>query len=55
MDKLHEMKLHEEIDIDRYNEVMRVPGGWIYKTTTECTKDGWMVSTVFVPHNDEFM
>ena len=54
MSDIYKMKLHDEITIDTYNQVQRVPGGWIYKTECKCAEDGWMISSVFVPYNVEF-
>jgi len=54
---LHEMKLHETTIIDSYTEAMRVPGGWRYITTVECSGDSeTSISTTstFVPYSKEF-
>tara|TARA_R110000822_G_scaffold17244_6_gene58284 strand:- start:1898 stop:2083 length:186 start_codon:yes stop_codon:yes gene_type:complete len=42
---IHNLKLHENILIDHYNVVTRVPGGWVYETSNCST---------FVPYSDEF-
>jgi hypothetical protein len=28
---IYAMDLHEEIELDKYNTILRVPGGWIYR------------------------
>ena len=61
---LHEMDLHDSIEVTYGWEVVgpkdamyvvRVPGGWIYKTYYTCTARGTesMVQT-FVPFSNEF-
>ena len=54
MDKLYEMGLHDEWEINRTNVVMRVAGGWIYKTYTCNNADEWRASITFVPYDNEF-
>lgn len=57
---LYNLELHEQLIIDKgENEgggytkiVMRVPGGWIYRSYT--MKENATESTVFVPYSDEF-
>lgn len=49
MEKIYEMKLHDEICLDLYTNVLRVPGGWIYQYSTE-----WTGTSQFVPFSDEF-
>ena len=51
---IHNMNLHEEIEIDNCNTVMKVPGGWNYKALVRSGDEGWSVATTFVPYNDEF-
>lgn len=46
---IYDLSLHEELDRGRGNYVLRVPGGWIYKTVSAETR----VNT-FVPYNNEF-
>ena len=52
--ELYEMKLHEEISIYSGLNVMRVPGGWIYKSFNEQVGGAWSESSVFVPFDNEF-
>lgn len=54
MKDMYAMKLNDEISLDRYNDILRVPGGWIYKHSTEGQNGAWTTNCVFVPHNDEF-
>lgn len=54
---VYSLKLHESIRIDMGTDsnaisVMRVPGGWIYKTWSE---DGSRAGTSFIPFNNEFL
>jgi len=62
---IYEMKLHEKIlrnDEDNGDyEVIRVPGGWIYRhfswmaiENQEYANHNWIGDSVFVPFNDEF-
>ena len=54
------LNLHEELslygDNDIQTKVIRVPGGWIYRTEELIpSEDEWLVtSAVFVPYNEEF-
>lgn len=56
--KLLAMELHEDIEISGYLNVIKVPGGWIYRFFNE--KEGLneqpdFQSAVFVPNlNDSF-
>ena len=61
MDKLYEMKLYEEImpTSDGRLQVMRVPGGWIYRFWEFDYEPGgkansYGINSVFVPYNNEF-
>jgi len=52
---IYDLELHDEIQIDRYNTVMRVPGGWVYKSFTGTEGVNFKaVGMVFVPTNNEF-
>lgn len=42
---IYELNLHEEISINKFLHIRRVPGGWIYK---------WDNSTTFIPYDTEF-
>ncbi len=50
---IYEMKLHDEIEVDTDLHILRVPGGWLYKTFSECA-GGWFISSEFVAYNEEF-
>lgn len=52
--KLYEMKLGEIVVIEDttiFTEVIRVPGGWIYRSLDKYYN---VLSAVFVPFNNEF-
>lgn len=52
---LHSMKLHERMQFDDgglFTCVLRVPGGWIYRSYD---KSHGILSSTFVPFNNEFM
>lgn len=49
MKTIYELDLNEQIEIDNYEYVRRVPGGWIYKTVD--AEVG--TSIVFVPFNED--
>jgi hypothetical protein len=52
---IYDLGLHDEIQIDRYNTIMRVPGGWIYKSFIGTESGNFnAVGMIFVPTNDEF-
>jgi hypothetical protein len=40
------MRLHQGIRVDAFLQILRVPGGWVYTTTTT-----GIPTSVFVPHN----
>lgn len=55
---IYNMKFHQKEKISPHTEVLRVPGGWIYKfyqpyniTDDKCD---YRISTAFVPWNNEF-
>lgn len=50
---IYEMKLHDEINIDKYLRVLRVPGGWIYIQDTQMSEKGWSSTSSFVPYNND--
>jgi hypothetical protein len=52
---LYGMKLHEEQKLWHDLSVIRVPGGWIYRTDNKTVEDDYRSSSVFVPFNNEFM
>lgn len=52
--ELYDMKLNDELAMDKYCDVLRVPGGWIYKQVTECGSGGYTCSMCFVPFDNEF-
>lgn len=47
---IYKMGLHEDLRIDKYTYVKRVPGGWIY-----VMDEADSINNVFVPFNNEFM
>lgn len=52
---IYGMELHAEIELDKYNTITRVPGGWIYRNWTYSDKNGdWIGNSVFVPYDNEF-
>ncbi len=54
---LYMMKLHESINLNDTNMVLRVPGGWIYHNGIKAPggNEQLLASTVvFVPFNNEF-
>ena len=57
MNKVYDMELHEKLNPEikgSYVDIIRVPGGWIYYTQFMKADGGCVVSSVFVPFNDEF-
>ena len=56
---LYSLKLHEIIEIkesktpNRTTYVMRVPGGWLYRTT-RLTSSSVIMTETFVAYSDEF-
>jgi hypothetical protein len=58
MTNVYNLKIHEEIIVDNRNSVLRVPGGWIYKSFSgrESTSDPIQpIGMVYVPYDDEFL
>ncbi len=65
MKNIYKLKLHEVANIcekcdgcgNEYIEVIRVAGGWIYKTIIDGKREDSqaIVSTCFVPFDNEFM
>jgi len=49
---IYDLKLHEEIWLDNFTVVMRVPGGWIY--LFRCPPNEGNDLGVFVPFDNEF-
>ena len=47
---IYSLKLHEHVDVDTQLNVLRVPGGWIYKFTNYNSK---LITTSFVPYINE--
>lgn len=54
MTDIYKMKLHETINLSNGTKVMRVPGGWIYRTTAGYSGTKSITST-FVKFNIEFI
>ena len=50
--EIYNMKLHEEISLTNWIDILRVPGGWIYQAS-QLRYDGDNMA-VFVPFNNEF-
>lgn len=46
---IYKMKLHEEVYVHELLFIIRVAGGWIYKSGDDVTP-----TSVFVPFNNEF-
>lgn len=52
---IYDLDIHEEAQLDRYNSVVRVPGGWIYKSFIGTEQDVFKpIGMVFVPYNNEY-
>lgn len=51
-DRHEKLALHEVLSISSITEVLRVPGGWIYRGFD--SKDSEDRTAVFVPLSDEF-
>lgn len=49
---IYQLKLHEEMALDRWISVLRVPGGWIYQTS-DPRYEGDNIA-VFVPFSNQF-
>jgi len=55
MATIYTLALHEELELDRYNKVKRVPGGWLYKSFIGTEKDNYTpIGVEFVPYTTEF-
>ena len=50
---LHNMKLHDKLDIDGAC-VTRVPGGWLYCVIETYQDQAIALPPVFVPYSEEF-
>jgi hypothetical protein len=53
-DDIYQMKLHDVVNQNNtyyYFEIIRVPGGWVYRIQEKITGKE---SMVFVPYNNEF-
>lgn len=53
---IHSMKLNKIYEIDSFNRILRVPGGWIYNQEwhTDGSAENTMTTSVFVPFSNEF-
>jgi len=49
---IYELKLHEELSLNKWLCVFRVPGGWIYQTSDP--RYEWDNMAVFVPFSNQF-
>jgi hypothetical protein len=45
VNQIYKLKLHESMSLNSRIDVLRVPGGWVYKT---------MQGSVFVPWDNEY-
>ncbi len=54
MDIIYDLKLHKEYGITNDIRVLRVPGGWIYTTSSENVTGDFAATSCFVPLNNEF-
>lgn len=52
--QIYSMTLHDELELWQGLEVLRVPGGWIYKEWRENGTGGVDMCTTFVPYHNEF-
>jgi hypothetical protein len=52
--ELYSMALHDELSINNVTDVIRVPGGWIYRVITGNDNLGYPVSICFVPYDNGF-
>ena len=50
---IYDLELHETLKIQDY-DVIRVPGGWVYRVDPQYYKEGSDGIAVFVPYNKEF-
>jgi len=48
---IYDLELHEALQINKWQVVRRVPGGWIYAF---CDDETSLVVQTFVPYDDEF-
>jgi hypothetical protein len=56
MSTIYTLGLHEELNIDRYNVVKRVPGGWLYKSFTGTEEGNFTpIGVEFVPYHEEYL
>ena len=55
MATIYTLALHEELNIDRYNVVKRVPGGWLYKSFTGTEEGNFTpIGVEFVPYDAQY-
>lgn len=55
--EIWELDLFQEYEVDDYNTIKRVPGGWIYEKISQYPNQGSLISivnTVFIPYTQEF-
>jgi hypothetical protein len=52
-ENIYDMKLHDEISLNSFVTIRRVPGGWLYIDFSSCSPNSSVTST-FVPSNSEF-
>lgn len=55
MATIYSLALHEELELDRYNVVKRVPGGWLYKSFTGTQENNFNpIGVEFVPYDAQY-
>jgi len=61
--EIYTMELHQRISTDPYTQVVRVPGGWIYRffqlhyhlrEAQGVMEENYTIDSIFVPFTDEF-
>ena len=58
MKNIYEMELHDKFMLDDKTQIIRVPGGWIYKSfqaDESFLYINYSINSVFVPFNNEFI
>ena len=51
---MYAMKMHDQIELWNGLDILRVPGGWIYITSSENGTGGYDMSSCFVPYDNQF-
>ena len=50
---IYKMALHDNLE-NKYQDIVRVPGGWVYVFYADSGTGGYNVSSCFVPYSEEF-